>query len=76
MIEKVLGTLLAAAYEALPLCDAVTVHSPGLTKVTRLLVTEQAPDAVNVTDRLDVLVAETVNGPGIVLFVIAAKVIV
>lgn len=76
IIEKVRGTDVAAAYEEFPDCAAVIVQEPGFTKVTRLLVMLQLPDAVNVTDRPEVLEAETVNGPGIVLFVIAANVIV
>ena len=52
------------------------MQSPGFIKVTRLLVTEHAPDAAKVTVSPDVLVAETVNGPGIVLLVMAIKVIV
>jgi hypothetical protein len=36
----------------------------------------QEPEAVNETVNPEVLVAETVSGPGIVLFVIAEKVIV
>ena len=36
----------------------------------------QEPEAVNDTVNPELLVAETVSGPGIVLFVIAGKVIV
>jgi hypothetical protein len=41
-----------------------------------LLEIVQLPDAVNETVKPDVLVADTVSGPGIVLFVITANVMV
>jgi hypothetical protein len=59
-----------------PLCEATIEHEPVLVKVTTLLVIEQLPVAVNETVRPEELVAETVSGPGIVLLVMAAKVIV
>ena len=76
MIENVLVTDVAAAYVVFPLCEATIEHDPALVNVTTLLVIEQLPDAVNETVKPDELVAETVRGPGIVLLVMAAKVMV
>lgn len=76
IMEKVLVIEVAAAYEPLPLCAATIEQEPVLEKVTTLLVIVQLPDAVKETANPEVLVAETVSGPGIVLFVMAAKVIV
>jgi hypothetical protein len=76
IMEKLLVTEVAAAYEVSPLCAAVNEHKPVLVKETTLLVIVQLPEAVIVTVNPEVLEAETVNGPGMVLFVIAAKVIV
>lgn len=64
VMENDRATGVAAAYEELPFCEAVTVQVPSEVKLTVEPVTVQFPEAAKVTVNPDVLEAVTVSGPG------------